>query len=69
MFFAKHPLIYAGIGDYEPTLTTDGIVWRKDTTGNPLCAVHVPSITNVRKFATLVRIEAFDEAQAQQQAA
>jgi hypothetical protein len=57
----KHPLIYNAPGDYYPAIDGDTVVWRKDTTGDAAFAVHVPNIANVRKFATLVRIESYEQ--------
>lgn len=56
----KHPLVYNAPGDYYPVIDGSAVTWRKDTTGTAPFAVHVENIANVRKFATLIRIECYE---------
>jgi hypothetical protein len=56
----RYPLIYSGIGIYEPLSTPQGIQWHRNTDGNPLYGIHVNSIRDVRKFAELARIEGYE---------
>lgn len=50
-------LIYSGIGIYSPTITPTGVVWQRNTDGDPLLGVCIENIRHVRKFAEIVRIE------------
>lgn len=53
----KHPLIYSGPGTYSPLVTSQGVEWQRNMDGDPLVGVEVSSITNVKKFAELARVE------------
>lgn len=44
-------LIWEGAGVYSPTVTSCGVEWQRDTTGNPFVGVQVDSPANAEKFA------------------
>lgn len=57
----RHPLIYSGIGVYVPHVTPSGIEWQRNEDGNPFVGVEVTSISNVKKFAELAKVERLKE--------
>ena len=52
----KPQLVYAGPGCYTPHTTSTGVVWKRNTDGNPFVGANVESIRNVRKWAEIIEI-------------
>lgn len=53
----KAHLVYSGPGVYEPHTTSQGVVWQRNTDGDPLFGANVETITSVKKWAELIRVE------------
>lgn len=53
----KPRLIYSGAGVYEPHITPDGTVWRRNIDGTPFVGASVENIRSVRTWAEIVRVE------------
>lgn len=50
----KAILSWSGNGVYVPMVHAGVLVeWRRDSTGNPIAGVYVPSIENGRRFAAV----------------
>jgi hypothetical protein len=57
----QHTVIFSGVGEYVPVRYNGEVVWYRDTTGDPLAAWKIESMQSARRFASLVRLEAFEE--------
>jgi hypothetical protein len=57
----QHTVIFVGEGEYVPIRHDGEVVWYRDETGNPFAAWHIETAAQVRRIATLVRQEAFEE--------